>query len=72
MGWRLIDIMSISDKDIENLINEIKSEMIFRPIGPVEETWNHSLTTTIRIIKEYQKGTGIFQNIKTYIHKKIL
>ena len=62
--------MPISDKDIENLINEIRSEMIFRPIGPVEETWNHSLTTTIRIIKEYQKGTGIFQNTKTYIHKK--
>ena len=62
--------MPISDKDIENLINEIKSEMIFRPIGPVEETWNHSLTTTIRIIKEYNKGAGVFQNTKIYIHKK--
>ena len=64
--------MAISDKDIENLINEIKSEMIFRPIGPVEEIWNHSLITTIRIIKEYNKGIGLFQNTKTYIHKKTL
>jgi hypothetical protein len=53
--------MNKEKTDLEGIISEITAGMVLLPRTEGDKIWNNACLRSIEIVKDYQRGLGIFQ-----------